>query len=576
MAKDISRLAKKAVAAKKASASIAKKRITKHFLDKANAKLKAAHEKKEHEYAAEIKKLDGKEKELLDRLKEFEEKKEKVAADYGKEDVCDDDLIEINAGGKIVSARRGVLCRLTKGKRLEALFSGRWDKKLQRDSSGRIFLNVSGDCFQAIVDYLNEMTISAEEDQPLPPSTVGGGENRQMLYDHLQLFGLPYAFTSDSNIIKESTHAAAIDNWLEEDGSAGLMSLLYCSSRDGVSAERFHNKCDGNGDSDKDRTLVLIETEEGGIVGGYSNAPWESSRKCKEADKAFLFALSGFSVSSPCKMKLKEDASGTAVYCSEGSGPTFGGGVRGDFHVMRSSVWLWMGRSYQGGPTEELNSDRNYRIKEMEVFQVSDTCTRKAHQRSQNEDALVDRFTGEVNDAINEKWLKLQELEEEVLWLEESFKDEENFIDSIGGGVTNDIITLNVSGTRMATNRAALMFAQESVLAQQFDDTKWTEQGCKDMRVKVKDWEPYEVARWVKSIEGAQEDVSHLFETNGINGTELIALDKEGLKMLGVTRVGTICLLSDEISALKKTSSEGMETLIEHSPYCFGKILDYL
>ena len=189
MAKDISRLAKKAVAAKakKASANVAKKRVTKNYLDKANAKLRAAHEKKEREYATEIKKLDDKEKELLDRLKGFEERKEKVAADYGKEDVSDDDLIEVNAGGKIVSARRGVLCRLTKGKRLEALFSGRWDKKLQRDGNGRIFLDISGDCLQAIVDFLNEMTISSEEHPSEPPTMGGGGDagQKQVLAQYL-------------------------------------------------------------------------------------------------------------------------------------------------------------------------------------------------------------------------------------------------------------------------------------------------------------------------------------------------------------------------------------------------------
>ena len=44
-----------------------------------------------------------------------------------------------------------------KGTRLEALFSGRWDKKLSRDGHGRIFLDVDPTCFQAIVDYLSEM-----------------------------------------------------------------------------------------------------------------------------------------------------------------------------------------------------------------------------------------------------------------------------------------------------------------------------------------------------------------------------------------------------------------------------------
>ena len=98
--------------------------------------------------------------------------------------------MEINAGGKNVSARRGVLCQL-KGTKFEAIFSGRWDKKLLKDSSGRIFLDVNGDSFQAIVDYLNELAISGEEDVPTLPSDEGG-EGRSMNYldCYLNLFGI--------------------------------------------------------------------------------------------------------------------------------------------------------------------------------------------------------------------------------------------------------------------------------------------------------------------------------------------------------------------------------------------------
>lgn len=47
------------------------------------------------------------------------------------------------------------------------------------------------------------------------------------------------------------------------------------------------------------------------------------------------------------------------------------------------------------------------------------------------------------------------------------------------------------------------------------------------------------------------------------------------MERLGITRTGTLCLLSGEIETLKKESSD-VVALIEHSPYCFGKILDHL
>lgn len=77
----------------------------------------------------------------------------------------------------------------------------------------------------------------------------------------------------------------------------------------------------------------------------------------------------------------------------------------------------------------------------------------------------------------------------------------------------------------------------------------------------------------MKSIEDVPDEVAQLFLENEIKGSELLALDRDGLKD---KRVGTICILLDKISALKREASQGVVTLIEHSPYCFGKILDYL
>jgi hypothetical protein len=134
---------------------------------------------------------------------------------------------------------------------------------------------------------------------------------------------------------------------------------------------------------------------------------------------------------------------------------------------------------------------------------------------------------------------------------------------------------LNVSGTMMATSRATLLLCEESVLAQQFDDSKWTEQGSAAAVSRVKDWTPEEVTNWVKGIKDIPDDVATLFQENEIKGSELIALNQDGLKMMGVKRVGTICLLLKEIKQLEEASQD-TATLIEYSPYCFGKILDYL
>jgi hypothetical protein len=579
--------------------SVTRKRIDKlHDLDEANKRLMTALDKTDRERITQINKLEEREKQLLDRLSKLDDEKLQTAADNGKVDVSADDFIEINAGGKVIAVKRATLAQ-RHGSRLEALFSGRWDKKLVRDSSGRIFLDVNSDCFQAIVDYMNELAISSEDEPPEPPTV--DDELQYILAHQMNLFGITFTErVPESNIIKKCSDAKILHDWLEEDGSGGELKLLYRSSRDGLSNSAFHNTCD-----DKGRTIVIIETTEGGVVGGYTNTAWKSPGSRAKgsrgsygsygyANKAFLFSLSGFGLSSPCKMKLKNAASGQyAIYHYFNCGPTFGN----DFQVSGSTVYLNTGVTYEPGPSEQLISSpsynispskptqliggRMYNIKEMEVFQVTDEPTPLQDPRkrqplssdSMKKVATVDIFSKNVNDAINDKWTTLQELEAQVLSLEESFKDEHQFIESFGSGDTNNVVTLNVSGTMMATSRATLLLSEDSVLAQQFDDTKWTEQGSASPRVK--DWTPDEVTNWVKSLKDVPDDIATLFRENEIKGSELLALDKDGLKMIGVKRAGTICILLKEIKQLEEASQD-TATLIEYSPYCFGKILDYL
>jgi hypothetical protein len=138
------------------------KKDSMEMLAEANAGLDAARENHERDYMVEVGKLNEKEKELVDRIDELNKAKLKVAENNGDVDVSGEDLVEINAGGKTVSVTRSTLTQF-KGTRLEALFSGRWDKKLIRDDAGRIFLDVNPVCFQAIVDSLNEVKISTDD-----------------------------------------------------------------------------------------------------------------------------------------------------------------------------------------------------------------------------------------------------------------------------------------------------------------------------------------------------------------------------------------------------------------------------
>jgi len=91
----------------------------------------------------------------------------------------------------------------------------------------------------------------------------------------------------------------------------------------------------------------------------------------------------------------------------------------------------------------------------------------------------------------------------------------------------------------------------------------------------VKRWSADDVYAWANSIDGIQEDVGSIFKRNSITGCELLAFNMDGLKMLGIERAGTVCLLQKEIEVLAKANQE-VVSLIDHCPYCFGKIFDYL
>ena len=546
-------------------------------LDEVTKRLKITLDEIDNERAIQIKKLEDIEKQLRDRLRNLDEEKHKTASANGDVNASGNDILEINAGGKVVTMKRATLLQL-QGSRLEAMFSGRWDKKLTRDNYGRIFLDVNGDCFQAIVDYMNELAISSEDEPPDPPSV--DDELQHILQHQMYLFRLVDHYKIESNIVTGHSDAAILRNWLEEDGIVGELELLYRSSRDGQSGSEFHSKCDNKGP-----TVVIIETHGGGVIGGYTSSSWKIGDQWTPDENAFLFALSGFEIPSPCKMKLKNANRGYAIYNNASYGPTFGGGH--DLRTIGGELYLNLGHTYERGPFGPFGpfgptaGCLNYDIKEVEVFQVTDNPTPLPNQRKKRllsrntveKVEAVNMFSEKVNGAINDKWTALQELEVEVLSLEESFRDEELFIESFGSGDINDIVMLNVSGTVMAISRAALLLCKDSVLAQQFDDSKWKEQGSTSPRVN--EWAPDDVTNWVKSVKDVPDEIATLFWENEIKGSELLALDKDGLDMIGVKRVGTVCLLLKEIRQLEEASQD-TATLIEYSPYCFGKVLDYL
>jgi len=533
-------------------------------LSSTNSLLKAALDNHEKHLSDQLADLDSRESSLTERINKLNKTKADTANGNGNVDASPDDLIEINAGGKQIVAKRSSLTQL-KDTMLEALFSGRWEKRLQRDKNGRIFLDVNSTCFQAIVDYLNEMTISSEDNPPDCPSV--DDENKHILQTQMELFGLCGSGV-DSKIVKDRDHVTLLHEWLGEEDQDGELHLLYRYTRDRKKDSAFHgdfhSKC-----NDKECTIVIIETTCGTTLGGYTNSPWTSDQDgYSKADKAFLFVLEGST--APRKLKLMNKQDSQAIYNEATYGPAFGGAH--DLYVQGKYVFPQLcGHTYESCPTQKLLEGEGYKIKEMEVFQIVSKSKEEVKKRIslQKPDAMLSKA---VSDAIDAKRACLLQAEMEVLHLEDSWEDERAFINNFVTGETKDVISLNVSGTIMTTKRCVLRVAEDSVLAQQFDDTKWTEQGSKGAK-SVKEWTPDEVADWATKIDDVKEDVGSMLKENEVTGVELLALTIEGLKMMGIKKIGTLCLIQKEIKELEQDSNE--LTLIEHSPYCFGKILDY-
>ena len=96
-------------------------------------------------------------------------------------------------------------------------------------------------------------------------------------------------------------------------------TVLYRATQDGFSSSNFHSKCNG-----KAKTLTIIQTTNGNIFGGFTNAVWSSSAGYVTDTGAFIFSLIN-TENKPRKFSIKING-GSAIYNSNSYGPIFGGG----------------------------------------------------------------------------------------------------------------------------------------------------------------------------------------------------------------------------------------------------------
>jgi hypothetical protein len=150
--------------------------------------------------------------------------------------------------------------------------------------------------------------------------------------------------------------------------------LLYRGSHDGFVASNFRSKCDG-----ESNTITIILPTKDFIFGGFSSLAWDSSGQWKvdNARKSFVFSVRNPHNSPDKKFSLTNPI--YTISCHSSYGPTFGGGS--DIYVAdgcnnNTSSYTNLGHSYTNdtgiAQTQFFTGERNFTVKEIEVFQVSD------------------------------------------------------------------------------------------------------------------------------------------------------------------------------------------------------------
>jgi len=131
--------------------------------------------------------------------------------------------------------------------------------------------------------------------------------------------------TIDSKLIKNEEDLNLLRQWLVPENQYCRLNLLYRGSRDGMTVDAFHKKCD-----DHAETLTIAKSSNGRVFGGYSEQTWNVTNCFKGSDNAWIFSLD-----EKRKYPIKSEKNAYSIATYQGSGPIFGSGP--DLHISLAS-----------------------------------------------------------------------------------------------------------------------------------------------------------------------------------------------------------------------------------------------
>eukprot|EP01098_Paradermamoeba_levis_P015481 TRINITY_DN790_c0_g1_i3.p1 TRINITY_DN790_c0_g1~~TRINITY_DN790_c0_g1_i3.p1 ORF type:complete len:343 (+),score=100.80 TRINITY_DN790_c0_g1_i3:37-1029(+) len=290
---------------------------------------------------------------------QWEVEKQEMAAKFA----ISENILDLNVGGKELTTYKSVLCKQP-GSLLEAMFSGR--HPIAKDSKGRFFIDVNGVVFEHILDFLRTGIY-------IPPDSPEMKKKVRSLSEYLGItLGSPH-LDVDSKILQDK---ALQDLFHQVFPDVKDIKLPYQASRDGWSAQNFHQKCDNILG-----TVTLVQVGKN-VFGGYTNSSWKGGGGYVCDGVSFLFSLRNPTDTHVGKRFPNHGSEGQqSIFSRPSYGPTFGGGH--DLHIAANAntstiSYTNFGHSYshptlQNG-TQEIQTffcgSYNFTPTEVEVFSI--------------------------------------------------------------------------------------------------------------------------------------------------------------------------------------------------------------
>ncbi|XP_071079877.1 interferon-induced protein 44-like [Haliotis cracherodii] len=171
-----------------------------------------------------------------------------------------------------------------------------------------------------------------------------------------------------------TTYKDQLSTWL---GGKKDFTLLYQATRDGCSAQAFHQKCDHKG-----ATVSVCYNTAGYVFGGYTPVSWSSEGIWTSDQHAFLFKLQAANSFQPKKYPVKTANLQHTVFHNASYGPTFGAGhdlcpftstVKKQSNYFQGNAKMIPNQTYNmPGESAATFTGNNLQFTDVEVYQVTE------------------------------------------------------------------------------------------------------------------------------------------------------------------------------------------------------------